>query len=271
MSHWQDKVAVVTGGSAGFGWALTQSLAQAGAKVVMADCDQQQLHESLNRLHASGHVAAGFPVDVTNPDQVRSLIEKSVHQFGRLDLLANIVGRSARGNLLDTPAEKFREYLEVNFLSMVHCTQAAASHLIQSRGHLVNMGSLAAKSAARFLGAYPVSKFAVAAYSQQLRYELSPLGVHVLLVCPGPMARRDAGRRYDNEAANLPAAAKQPGGGVKLTGIPPEKLAAKVLRACERRVPELVVPSRARLLFAILQLSPKWGDWLLRTVTHGQA
>jgi len=90
-----------------------------------------------------------------------------------------------------------------------------------------------------------------------------PQGVHVLLVCPGPIAREDAGQRYDAEASDLPATARQPGGGVKLRGIPPEQLAAKILRACEQRRAELVVPSKARWLFALAQLWPALGDRII--------
>jgi short-subunit dehydrogenase len=139
--------------------------------------------------------------------------------------------------------------------------------LIANRGHLVNIGSLSAKTASRFLGAYPASKFPVAAYSQQLRLELAPQGVHVLLVCPGPLAREDAGRRYDAQAADLPDTARRPGGGVKLKGISPPRLARKIVQYCQRRRPELVMPARARVLFALAQLSPTLGDWILKKMT----
>ena len=76
--------------------------------------------------------------------------------------------------------------MELNLLGLVRMTRAAAPHLLAAKGHLVNIGSLAGKSATRFMGAYPASKFAVSAYSQQLRLELEPEGLHVLLVCPGP-------------------------------------------------------------------------------------
>ena len=89
----------------------------------------------------------------------------------------------------------------------------------------------------------------------------------MLLVCPGPIARDDSGKRYDEQSSDLPAAAKQPGGGVKLKGIPPALLAAKILQACQRRRPELVVPGKAKILFAISQLSPAMGDWLLKRLT----
>ena len=129
---------------------------------------------------------------------------------------------------------------------------------------MVNIGSLAAKSAARWVGAYPATKFAVAAYSQQLRLELGPQGLHVLLVCPGPIERKDA-RLYPLDGLeDVPEQARQPGRG----GEGPGHLARngsprRILRACERRQPELVVPGKARLLFALSQLWPSLGDWIV--------
>jgi short-subunit dehydrogenase len=128
---------------------------------------------------------------------------------------------------------------------------------------VVNIGSLAAKSAARWVGAYPATKHAVAAYSQQLRLELGPAGLHVLLVCPGPIERQTE-RLYPLEGLeDVPERARRPGAGVRLRAIAPERLAAAILRATERRRPELVVPGRARLLFVLAQLFPRLGDWLV--------
>jgi short-subunit dehydrogenase len=128
---------------------------------------------------------------------------------------------------------------------------------------VVNIGSLAAKSASRWVGAYPATKHAVAAYSQQLRLELGPEGLHVLLVCPGPIAR-SGDRLYPLEGLeDVPERARRPGAGVKVKAIPPEWLARAILKACEHRDPDLVVPGKARLLFAISQLWPRLGDWLV--------
>jgi short-subunit dehydrogenase len=139
--------------------------------------------------------------------------------------------------------------------------------LVNTRGHVVQVGSLSSKTASRHLGAYPASKFPLAAYAQQLRLELAPQGLHCLLVCPGPIRREDAGSRYDAAAGNLPPEARQPGGGVKLKGIDPEWLAGRILSACERRQAELIVPARAKLLFAISQLWPTLGDWIVKRMT----
>jgi NAD(P)-dependent dehydrogenase (short-subunit alcohol dehydrogenase family) len=264
MSYWQNKTALVTGASAGFGRALTQALVDAGAGVAMVDLDEQRLQEEVGQLQAGGYQVVGLATDVTKSAQVQDCVDRVLDRFGSLDLLANVVGRSMRGLALETSLQSYRDLLELNFLSMVTCSTIAVPHLLKTRGHLVNMGSLAAKSAAPYLGAYAVSKFAVAAFSQQLRYELGPQGVHVLLVCPGPMQRADAGRRYDGEADGLPAAARAPGGGVRLSGIAPARLARLVLRSCEGRRPELVVPGKARLVFAVSQLWPSLGDRILQ-------
>jgi short-subunit dehydrogenase len=139
--------------------------------------------------------------------------------------------------------------------------------LLASGGHMVNIGSLAAKSASRFMGPYAASKFAVAAYSQQLRLELGERGLHVLLVCPGPIASSEPRAHSAAELAALPESARRPGAGVKVRPIDPDLLAGRILRACERRDPELIVPGKARLLFALSQLSPRLGDWLVRRFT----
>jgi uncharacterized protein len=102
-----------------------------------------------------------------------------------------------------------------------------------------------------------------------LRLEIDRQNLHVLLVCPGPIRRTDAGRRYGAETAGLPEEARQAGGGVKLKGIDPDWLARRILGACERRQAELVVPGRARLLLAISQLWPSWGDWIVKRMTGG--
>jgi len=267
MAYWTDKVAIVTGGSAGLGRALGDALAAAGARVVLASRNPDRLQAAVTEITGQGNAAFGVPTDVTQDADVSALIERTIAEYGRIDVLINSAGCSDRGHALETPPERFQELLELNFLATVRCCRAAAPHLIKAKGHLVNVGSLASKSASRLLGAYPASKFPVAAYSQQLRHELGPQGVSVLLVCPGPIAREDSGSRYDEQSSDLPTAAKQPGAGVKLKRIPPALLAAKILRACQRRRPELVVPNKARILFAIAQLSPGIGDWLLKRLT----
>ncbi len=264
MNYWQDKVVIITGGSAGLGFALARESHRQGARVVLVARDERRLQSAIAEIGGNAEVRA-IPTDVTDQQQVDVLFARIDDELGGIDMLINCAGKSVRGEIVDTTPADFRDLIELNFLALVRCTRAALPQLRRTRGHLVHIGSLASKSAARFLGAYPASKFPVAAYAQQLRLEIGSEGVHVLLVCPGPLARVDAGSRYADTA--VPHSAQQPGGGVRLKGIDPAWLSKRILRACERRKAELIVPARARILFALSQLSPRLGDWILRRMT----
>jgi len=282
MSYWINKAALVTGGSAGLGLAIARELVRCGARVAIAGRDQQRLEDAVKSLcfeltngsPAAGSdktrelpAAVGIAADVTRQEQVASLVEQTVLTFDRLDLLVNCAGKSTRGAVAAVTPEEYRELWELNFLAQVHCARACLPHLLKTKGHVVNVGSLAAKTASPFLSAYSASKFPVAAFSQQLRLELSQQGLHVLLVCPGPIRRDDAGIRYEQATGDVPQSARLPGAGVKLKGIDPDWLSRRILLACERRRAELVVPAKARLLFAIAQLWPSLGDWIVRRMT----
>ncbi|MBN2475193.1 MAG: SDR family NAD(P)-dependent oxidoreductase [Pirellulales bacterium] len=263
MDFWREKVALVTGGSSGLGRVIAEAFAKAGASVAVVGLEADAVDRAAREMDGHGWAVLGLHADITRQSDVDRLFRRVVDHFGRLDVLVNNAGRSMRGKLLDTTPEQFQEYMELNLIAVVRCTRAAVPHLLKQRGHVVNIGSLAAKSSARFVGAYPATKHAVAAYSQQLRLELASEGLHTLLVCPGPIARKDP-RLYPLEGLeDIPESARAPGAGVRVKGIPPEKLARAILRACERRQPEIVMPGKARLLFAISQLWPRLGDWLV--------
>ncbi len=262
-NYWRDKVVLVTGGSSGLGRVIADQFATRGAKLIIAGLEAERVQDAERQMREAGHDAVGVQADITQQDQVDALIAQAVARFGHLDVLVNNAGRSMRAQVLDTTPEQFRDLLELNFLSLVRCTRAAVPHLLPRRGHVINMGSLAAKAAPRWVGAYPATKFAVAAYSQQLRLELGPQGLHVLLVCPGPVKRRGP-RLYPLEGTgDLPEKARQPGAGVKIDAAHPERLVKAMLRACEHRKPELVYPRKARVLFALSQIWPALGDWLI--------
>ncbi|MBX7167317.1 MAG: SDR family oxidoreductase [Pirellulales bacterium] len=267
MPDWRDKVVVVTGGSAGLGQAIAKAFAERGARVVITARGAAALETAVAELCAAGHTVWGQPADVTREADMQALVAETLARWGRLDVLVNNAGRSARGKVLDTTPADFDNLWRVNLLGVVHGVRAAAPHLAQTSGHIVNIGSLAAKAAARYLGAYPATKFALAAYTQQLRLELGEQGIHAMLVCPGPIARHDARQTGADKLADLPASAARPGGGVKTKAIDPDWLAARIVRGCERHEPEIVVPAKARLLFTLAAVSARWGDWLVRRMT----
>lgn len=262
----KNKNVLITGGSAGFGWQLALAFGAAGAKPILVARDKGRLQEAATNLYARRIDSFTFAADVTKQDDVDALTKFIREDVQQVDVLINNAGKSDRGRIVETSVETFQQLWELNFLSAVRCTQAVLPQLIANKGSIVNVGSLACKTSGQYLGAYPATKFPLAAYSQQLRLELAEQDVHVMLVCPGPMQRDDAGQRYAERTADLPASAQRPGGS-KLKGLCPAKLANQVVRGCERRQLELIVPRKARWLFAVSQLWPKLGDRILKRMT----
>ena len=259
-------------GRADLGRAIAAAFARAGAKVVIAARGGEALAHTTEAMRGDGLEVTAIAADVTQQESVEALFAETLRRFGRLDVLVNNAGRSMRSLAADTTPEDFQALMELNLIGLVRCTRASLPHLLQSRGHLVNISSLAGKVAARYMGAYPATKSAVTAYTQQLRLELAPEGLHVLLVCPGPIARDGAPsaalqHARPEDLARMPGSARKPGAGVKTGLIRPEKLAAAIVRACERRRSELIFPRYVRLLLALMQLSPSLGDWIVRRVT----
>jgi NAD(P)-dependent dehydrogenase (short-subunit alcohol dehydrogenase family) len=263
-SYWQGKKVLITGGSSGLGRIIAEEFYENGAEVAIVALEENDVRTAAAEI---GVNVLPLRANITKQEDVDSVLETIKNKWGTLDVLVNNAGRSMRGKVLDTTPEQFQSLFDLNVLGTVRCTKAFAPFLLESKGHIVNIGSLAAKSAARYVGAYPVSKFAVAAYSQQLRLELGAAGLHVLLVCPGPI-KRDNERLYPLEGLeDIPDSARTPGAGVKVSRIEPKWLAGKILDYCRRRKPELVVPAKARLLFAISQLCPTLGDFFVKKNT----
>jgi NAD(P)-dependent dehydrogenase (short-subunit alcohol dehydrogenase family) len=263
MANWTDKVVVVTGGSSGLGRAIAAEFADAGARVVCLARDEQKLVQAANQLSQTGAQVSGVVADVTDDQSVAAAVAEIKNRHGQIDVWINNVGRSLRIGLTDAQVEDFQELMEINFLSVVRCCLAALPELDRTSGHLVNIGSLASKTGWPLVAPYSASKHALAAYHHQLRLE-GPRSIHYLLVCPGPIRRSDAGSRYADQASMLSEEASKPGAGVKLKGIPPEEIAQRIRAACESRKDDLVLPGKARIAFALAQLSPRLGDYLLK-------
>ncbi|MEI7861133.1 MAG: SDR family NAD(P)-dependent oxidoreductase, partial [Planctomycetota bacterium] len=272
------------GGTAGFGLVLAHHLAAAGARVLIVGRSAERVQAAVATLLGSAqasdapsvHAAAGMAADLEQPGEGRRVVAEAEQMWGGVDDLFFCIGRSGRARLLDTPADGLRASLEANLLCAVEITQAAAAGVAAAGGQIVYIGSLAGKLVTPFMGPYAVAKSALAAYADGVRLELAPRGGHVLLVSPGPIGRK-AGRRQTEPAvdryaaavaqAGLPPEALSPGGTKALKALDPDRLAARVLVACQRRQPELVVPAMAGWLAGLIECCPRWGRLLLGRVS----
>lgn len=267
MSDWKEKIVAITGGSAGLGLAIAREFGARGAKPILISRNRARLEQAVSELASLQIDAEFFVADVLVESQVAAVIGEIVSRHGRIDAWINNVGRSVRIDLAQATSAHFRELMEYNFFSAVHCTQLVVQHLEKTGGHLVNIGSLSSRTAWPFLAPYTTSKFALAGYTQQLRIE-GPPNVHFLLACPGPIQRDDSGSRYQSPKQPLPGHALQPGAGARIEGLAADKVARAIVRACDRRQAEVVMPFRVRLLFVINAISPRLADWILRRLMH---
>jgi short-subunit dehydrogenase len=195
-------------------------------------------------------------------------------EMNQVDLLLNAIGRSDRGPLEQLSDTDLHSMLNDNVLCTWNMTRMTLASLKRARGTIVNIGSLAGLVPAPGMGGYSVAKTALTAMSRQLRVELADVGVHVMLVCPGPIARHDSGSRYDQLAEQrglADGASTAPGGGVKLKALDPKILCRKILLAAHRRKYELVTPVKASLLAGISNLWPRLSDWILKKYMRKQS
>ncbi len=155
MNHWRDKVAIVTGGSSGLGRAIARALVQRGAKVVIAARTADKLEEAAAELRDLGGDVLAVPTDVTRGADVQTLMAKTIERFGHADALFNNAGRSARGEAAAITPQEITELFDLNVAALVRCTQTALPQLLARKGHLINIGSLAGKTAARYMAHTP--------------------------------------------------------------------------------------------------------------------
>ncbi|WP_161604402.1 SDR family NAD(P)-dependent oxidoreductase [Roseiconus nitratireducens] len=262
-------LAIISGGSAGLGLVIAQTFADAGYELILLGRSAERLEAAQRQLQAAGSAEVQwFACDATDPHQLRDVAANVTDRFGHLDVLVNCVGTSDRGRVCDLDASRVHQLIDQNVIATLHCSQAMLPLLERCGGVVVNIGSLSGKVGARFLGGYNLAKHALAGLTQQMRLEWREKGVHVGLVSPGPIRRDDAGHRYkDRVDDSLPEQAARPGGGTRVKGLPPERVAAAVLKCVRRRRPDLILPGYLRLLITLGNASPRVGDWLLLRFT----
>lgn len=269
-SHWSSKTAVICGASSGLGRDFAHELAAQGvARLALISRSLPGLELVRDELRAS-HPATEVScqaADLRERAQVALVADKVQADIGTVDLLIQAVGLSDRGRISDLTAERLHELVDLNVVSSLHALQCFEASLTRPGGCAVLIGSLASKFAPRFLGGYAIAKHGLAALAQQARLEWAAQGLQVLLACPGPLARQDAGHRYEHllRDGQLPASAGQAGGGAKLKGLDPRAFARDVLRAARQGKPQLIRPLRAQWLVWLSALSCSWGDRILRS------
>jgi 3-oxoacyl-[acyl-carrier protein] reductase len=182
-----EKVAVVTGGSRGIGFAIADTLLRQGASVAITGTTKAHLDEAISALeqHSAGRILA-VQADVRSYKDVDGVMAAATSRFGGLDILVNNAGVGVFRSIAETTVEEWHRVLDTNLSGVFYCCHAAIPHLKRrGGGWIVNISSLASKNAFVNGGAYCASKSALNAFSETLMQEVRYDGIRVAYVLPG--------------------------------------------------------------------------------------
>jgi NAD(P)-dependent dehydrogenase (short-subunit alcohol dehydrogenase family) len=205
------KAWFITGASTGFGRLLAEEVLKAGGKVIAT---ARNLDSVAALEEQYPQTAKALALDVTNAGQVESVVTEAIAKFGRVDVLVNNAGYGVAGAIEEVSEAEFMPMFETNVFGLLRVTRAFLPHLRKQRsGHILNLSSIGGLVASPGMGFYNATKFAVEGMSEALAAELSPLGIRVTIIEPGPFRTDFLGRSgvvaktsiadYDATAGNM--------------------------------------------------------------------
>ncbi|TJZ73806.1 3-oxoacyl-ACP reductase FabG [Chitiniphilus eburneus] len=185
----KDKVTIITGGASGIGLATAQKFAAEGAKVVVCDVNQNGVDQVVSGLAATGATVAGYLVDVTNKDQIASMVADVKAKFGRIDVLVNNAGITADAQFVKMTEEQFDRVIDINLKGTYNCARAVIDTMVeQGSGVLLNASSVVGVYGNFGQTNYAATKFGVIGMVKTWSKELGKKGIRANAVCPGFVA-----------------------------------------------------------------------------------
>jgi NADP-dependent 3-hydroxy acid dehydrogenase YdfG len=195
------RVALVCGASSGIGHATAIALGAAGAAVVAVARRGDRLKTTIEKIEAAGGRGMALAGDVSQETFASGAVDETLKRFGRLDILVNSAGVMQAANVENADTAQWRRVIEVNFLAALYTCHAALRPMrAQGSGYIINIGSLACRTATPVYNSYSSSKFALNAMTDGLRQEVGPHGIKVCMIAPGPTKTEVAENITDRES-----------------------------------------------------------------------
>ena len=255
----RGQAVVITGGSRGLGYALAREFAARGSHLLLCARDSDELDRARrNLLDRCGGRVVSVTCDVTDPYQVRNMIDAAIEEYGGIDILVNNAGAISVGPVHTMTLEDFEQAMDVMFWGMVHTTLATLPKLRErGRGNIVNISSIGGKVSVPHLLPYSCAKFAAMAFSEGLCAELKGTGVNVLTIAPGLMRTGSfLNARFkgaeDGEAGWFSAGASLPG-----ISMSARRAARQIVSAIEQGRTERILTTQANVLARFHALFPE--------------
>ena len=248
-------VGILTGSSRGIGVYLAEALARKGVRLALAARSEDELNEVAERLRSLGADAIAIPTDVARREDLESLVERTTAELGPPDVLVNNAGIERYADFHTYELDTIEKIIRVNLVAAEVLARLVVPGMIdRGRGHIVNISSVAGKSAVPYNAVYSSTKHALVGFSWSLREELKPYGIGVSVVCPGFVR---AGMFADWSGGMEPS---------RLTrSVSPERVANATVEAIERDKADVVVGSALlRISDVVHAASPSLAGWIGR-------
>ncbi len=255
--YFKGKTIAVTGGSDGIGKALVEILLAAGANV--STCARSEAKLAALAQHNVGKPLLCVPTDVSIYDDCKIFIEKTIAQFGGIDVLINNAGISMHAELKDADITVFKKLMDINYFGTVYCTKLALESIVAKKGTIVGVSSIAGYRGLPGRSGYSASKFAVNGWLEAIRTELLEDGVNVMWVCPG-FTKSNIRNAALNEKGN--AQGESPLDESKL--MTSETCAQYILNAIVKRKRTLVLTFKGKQTVFVNKFFPSLADKLTR-------
>lgn len=256
----QGKVVLISGASSGFGADAARLFAREGARVVLSARRVERLEQLAEEIRSAGGQALVVPADVARQADLERLVRTTLETWGQIDILFNNAG-FGRLDFLENlePARDIETQIRVNLLGVIQLTRLVLPHMLERRqGHIINMSSVAGWLAAPLYSIYAAGKFGVRGFTDALRREVAPFGIHVSGIYPGPAAT-EFGQHTGQHAA------KAQFNWFKRFTMSSEYVARKVVEVAKRPRRTLIIPWWFRPLIALDWHLPGLVDWFIVT------
>ncbi|MFC6723615.1 SDR family oxidoreductase [Halobium palmae] len=185
-SELDGQVAIVTGASSGIGSATAESLASRGASVVLAARREDELEELADRIEDTDGEALVIPTDITDDDDIDSLVEATLDEYDRIDILVNNAGVMPLAHIAQADRETLQTTIDVNLSGLITLTHAVVPTMIeQESGHIVNLSSVVGRFLQANSSHYNAAKAGVKMFGDSLRLDVAENGIHVATIEPG--------------------------------------------------------------------------------------
>jgi short-subunit dehydrogenase len=261
LISFKNKIVWITGASSGIGEALACAFAREGSKLVLSARREEELQRVKNKCRLNDDDCLILPLDLSDTENISSLIETVVNKFGRIDVLVNNGGVSQRAFAKDAPLDIDRKIMEVNYFGTVAITKNILPVMLrQKQGDIVVISSVSGKFGFYLRSAYSASKHALHGFFESLRMEVHKENIRVLLVCPGRI-RTEISVSAINEKGQKNGTMDK----YDSNSISAEECAEKILTALKKRKEEIYVGGpRERMALRLKRFFPNLFSKIIR-------